>query len=715
MKLYSFLNKKISPLIPLQRGKFDLFSASLQGIKGRAQAITLLFLFFFTSSISAQMETDQGILYGNEWINYNQSYYKITIVEEGVYRLTQNDLATAGVFNSSTIPKGQDFQLFYQGKEVPIYVTNVGTWGNNDYLEFYAQINKGEIDQYLYEEKNQQLNLDYNLFTDTASYFLTWNTSVEKKRIIAIDNDLNNLPDSETHCLVSLKENYHNYYSRGKKYVSSDGWASRFDLVEGWSKNTFATNQNITLKLQNLYSDNSTSKLNVRFFSEKGDHEITIKANGAVIKNDSYQNWAVKSYDIEISTNQLQAGNNTIQIEGSANEDDKFRLVSYHLQYPHNFDFENKEIFQFDLPQDGNRRYLEISNFKHGGLAPILYDLNNQIRIPTKLEGNIVKVVLPAISKLAHLILVSQTNINSTINLQKRNFTQYDFANGDYDYLILSHKDLFKPINGVNQVQAYADYRASAAGGNFKPLVIDVTQVYDQFGYGIRWHQMAIKNFMALASQHWNSSYLYILGKGVDHVLLRRSFENWRQFDFVPSFGQPHSDYLFVSKKSKDVPRMAVGRIAAKSPEDVQLYLNKVKEFEATASLPQTIEDKAWMKRVLHFGGGDANIQDFIASGLNNLKDILENSQQGGDVKSFFKNSTDVIQSSQVEEVKKNINQGTGLLTFFGHSAPNTLDFDVGSPEEYENKGKYPLFFAVGCNTNRMFEKDHTLSEDFVL
>ncbi|MCV9389524.1 hypothetical protein [Reichenbachiella ulvae] len=35
--------------------------------------------------------------YGNEWINYNQQYYKIQIAENGIYQLTRTQLATAGV------------------------------------------------------------------------------------------------------------------------------------------------------------------------------------------------------------------------------------------------------------------------------------------------------------------------------------------------------------------------------------------------------------------------------------------------------------------------------------------------------------------------------------------------------------------------------------------------------------------------------------------
>ena len=56
----------------------------------RIKYIPLLLLFLVSFSGHAQT-------YGNEWINYNQSYYSFKIVKDGIYRLDFNTLTTAGV------------------------------------------------------------------------------------------------------------------------------------------------------------------------------------------------------------------------------------------------------------------------------------------------------------------------------------------------------------------------------------------------------------------------------------------------------------------------------------------------------------------------------------------------------------------------------------------------------------------------------------------
>ena len=55
-------------------------------------------------------------LYGNEWIDYNQSYFKIKVVEDGMYQLSYSDLNAAGVFNGTSIPQGQNLQLIKNGQ-----------------------------------------------------------------------------------------------------------------------------------------------------------------------------------------------------------------------------------------------------------------------------------------------------------------------------------------------------------------------------------------------------------------------------------------------------------------------------------------------------------------------------------------------------------------------------------------------------------------------
>ncbi|MGK0308288.1 MAG: hypothetical protein ACI8RP_001247, partial [Urechidicola sp.] len=60
--------------------------------------ITLItsFIFLF-SSASAQMWNGVDTLYGNEWIEYDQSYYKIMVAEDGLYRVGYQTLVDQGI------------------------------------------------------------------------------------------------------------------------------------------------------------------------------------------------------------------------------------------------------------------------------------------------------------------------------------------------------------------------------------------------------------------------------------------------------------------------------------------------------------------------------------------------------------------------------------------------------------------------------------------
>jgi hypothetical protein len=66
--------------------------------------------------------------------------------------------------------------------------------------------------------------------------------------------------------------------------------------------------------------------------------------------------------------------------------------------------------------------------------------------------------------------------------------------------------------------------------------------------------------------------------------------------------------------------------------------------------------------------------------------------------------------------------EGIGMMTYFGHSTANTLEYNLDEPQGYNNQGKYPFYIMLGCragnlfnfNTTRLIEKE-TISEKFVL
>src|ERR1700741_181247 len=79
----------------------------------------LSFLFIFSLLIAGAQT------YKNEWISFSQSYYKIKIAKDGLYRIDSAALASSGIPIGTINPK--NIQLFQRGVEIYAHIQ-----GEND-------------------------------------------------------------------------------------------------------------------------------------------------------------------------------------------------------------------------------------------------------------------------------------------------------------------------------------------------------------------------------------------------------------------------------------------------------------------------------------------------------------------------------------------------------------------------------------------------------
>ena len=114
--------------------------------------------------------------FGNEWINNSQSYYKIILHKDGIYRINYSALQQAGVPIATIDPKY--FQLYHFGKEQAIYIAGEadGQFNTGDFIEFFGAHNDGRSDSLLFKS-GEQANPYYSFVSDTTAYFLTWNST----------------------------------------------------------------------------------------------------------------------------------------------------------------------------------------------------------------------------------------------------------------------------------------------------------------------------------------------------------------------------------------------------------------------------------------------------------------------------------------------------------------------------------------------------------
>lgn len=684
----------------------------------RMQSILFTFLLSITVTVTsyAQIVIGQDTLVGNEWIDYDQSYYKMMLAEDGLYRVSYDELQAAGVPVQSLT--GAQLQVYYFGQEQSISVNNNGSLSSGDYIEFVGVKNRGELDKYLYKEQEDPLNPMYSLISDTSAYFLTWDQGVQNKRFQEVIVDLsNNTLDAEEYY---MHKDVVIFNSRlNKPSEAQDVRFSQFLPGEGFCGNLQATNL-FDHNVDNKYENGPAPSLDIRISGNNLLHTVDVSVNDNVKLTANFQQKQTKQFSIPLEENDFGNGTASIKVRSYLSSADKNTVANSVLRYAREFDFENKNETQISLEASNQTRYFEFTNFDTNGDISVI-DITNGIRYTPVIEDNLVKLLLPASNEIIELTIVNNSATKEISNIGNTVMVDYSQM-GDAEFIMYSSKAFDKESNdGVNYLRAYADHRASANGGSLTPVIVFVEDLYNQFGYGVHRHPLSIKNHARWVEDNWTSArYNFIVGKGLEYASARTE-EQLNDPDplklkfFIPTFGLPGSDNTLFAKKNQSQPRVPTGRIAVTSVDDIEAYYDKVIIREDPTTYPSNIEGRLWTKNIIHLAGGDPTILDLIESSLNRMGNILEKNRLGAEITTFSKQSSDDISTALSTQILNKINNGVSMLSFFGHSSAGTFDFSLEEASQYDNAGKLPVLLSMGCYSGNIYTPIKALSENFVL
>ena len=694
-----------------------------------------LLAFFIFSSLFAKSQA-----YNNEWIDYNKTYYKFTILSYSpdMHRITQPVLASIGLQN---IPAEQ-FQLWKQGQQIPLYTSvQTGVLGTSDYIEFQGDYNSGKSDRDLYRNPDFQLNDVLSFFTDSICYYLTVNPVGDNFRLAPVANNVaSNVLPAEKFFMRSLPNFAYNKINPGLfASVGSTIYSSAYDQGEGYTSNDIGTGQTLNDPGRtNLGAYTGADAPSAIYkFNAAGNaqnpRQLEIKLNGNVIASQPMDFFDYVKLNIPIPVSAISAGAYFEYKNAGTEPNDQMVFAYSELLYPKQFNFDNSKNFYFELPANTNGNYLEITNFNHGGVPPVLYDYTNGKRYVADITNPaIIKIALLPSSTDRKLGLVSSAADNIhllTTTFKQRNFLNITQSSNQGNYIIISNSLLANGANGSNPLEEYKLYRNSSLGGGFNAKIYMIDEITDQFGFGIRRTPLAVRNFIRWARDKFTTTPvkdIFIIGKGVTYEQVRVENEDPRVelLDLVPTWGRPGSDILLSAERGNDIPLTPIGRLSVVRGDEITTYLNKVKEYEhvQTISSP-VIADKAWMKNVVHLvGASDQNLQTILDFDMNKYKNTVKDTFYGANVQTFSKTSTDPVEQSNNIRLQNLFHEGLGIVTYFGHSSATTLEYNLDDPQTYNNQGKYPLFIFLGCNAGNFFNfnlarlaTDETISEKYVL
>ncbi len=707
----------------------------------QARLTILLLLLISPISLLAQN-------FGNEWINYSQSYYKFPIVEDGIYRLDYNALNNANI--PLSVFQSENIQVFGKEREIPIHIEDGGdnSIDPGDYILFYAERNDGWLDSSMYQTPENIGNPGFSLYNDTLMYFFTWNTNSNNLRF-TIETDVNfgaysNVADyiiynSAVYGTSFYHEGIRATSASSSFYTAGEGWGygRRNGVDPGYSPEILNPSTpfpytgpgapNALFTGRSVSTSNASGGINHHLRWEFG-------TSNTVLLDTTWASYDQARCDKTLSPTLISNGTTpiTMRIVDDLNVATDYQAFQYlNLEYPRepNFDGENELTFHVNNDPQGKIR-LDFSNVGTSNVvAMVLGDTPRIVPfatngsfystlIPNSTSGNDQRVVVKDVSLINDI-----TNITSVNDNNNPNFTDYTVI-PDSALLMVYHKNL------ESAATAYYNYRNTTG---MSPYMANVEELYLQFGGGIPKHIYGIRRFAHFAYQNSTQKPrgLFLIGKGV-----READINQTSFDgqgtrnnpsiyalsLVPSYGQPSSDAAITAGLSGSSDWKALiptGRISARTNQELQDYLDKVIVYENEQD-PNSVYDsqiKDWQKHVLHFAGGsDALEQSSFQSNMNAMEAKISDSLFGATVHQVYKESSNPLDPTILSEVTDRIADGVSLMTYFGHATGTNSGFEINLDDagNWNNQDRYPVMYVNSCYNGNVFQSSVSKSEEFV-
>ena len=337
-------------------------------------------------------------------------------------------------------------------------------------------------------------------------------------------------------------------------------------------------------------------------------------------------------------------------------------------------------------------------------------------------------VAAPKFRRLLKNVLVNYDVLGPTIPSRTPLPAPQSLTNSNINasYVIITHP------NFLEAAQAFGLYRASQGES---VAVVNADDLYNQYSGGVKSPE-AIRDYLVDAYENWSTKPVYVLliGDADERAALTETNEEGQVIevvgydpniatDYLPShyemllvFSRPAALDAWYAKLSKNqqgqfdpYPDVFVGRITARSSNDVQAVLNKVQTYEQIAA------PGAWATRAILVADDDAG--SFFQDDMEKIAALLPDGL----------NLTKMYSYDPTTTVENEISQGALLLSYSGHgfstgwgrwvNDPETNIFRKSQVANLTNSGQLPFLTVANC-VNGWFanaEKSRVMAEEFLL
>jgi uncharacterized repeat protein (TIGR01451 family) len=510
----------------------------------------------------------------------SQTSWKITVEEDGIYRLSYEALSAAGFPSGVLSPT---LKLFNQGSQVATHIVDPqGSFGPDDYILFYGQ----------------KMNTKY---TGTNVYWLT------HKGAAGLRMDQK---DGAPVGTAAVPTSFFTYkkVEQPKWYISTlaggdelDRWVwDRFIPPYGSSGSTCSGNScTYHLGLSTIVTDSLEATLRLSLFGEAPqNHRARLYVNGQWVGDTTWPGNAQKIDEVSFPASHLVEGDNKVRVTGvkdPADPWDKFWSDWVEIGFHDAYVAENDHLrFAGDLDGGVPISYTyQVTGFSSADVAA--FDITDPA-YPQRITGATVKggstytlTFHDTISARSEYVALTtrepDRRLEPTAIAQDAPSDLYTGGDGA-DYIIITHADL--ALEGPGDRDDVYDLEAYRRGQGLRTIVVDVQDIYDEFSYGV-FDPRAIRDFLSHAYHNWappKPTYVLLVGDGNYDF---KNYEGDSPPNYIPPYlsyvdpvlGETATDNRYVAVSGDDlVQDMAIGRLPVSSMTQVATVIGKILGYE---------------------------------------------------------------------------------------------------------------------------------------
>ena len=633
-----------------------------------------------------------------------EAAYKITVDEDGIYRVTYAELQAAGMDVDNVDPA--QFKLTSQGQEIAIYVEGEGdsSFDSDDYITFYGQKFSGDRLASLYADSmDDWTSICYRCeikdligkYTDENVYWLHLDAS-GGARMGASDGTPDGSTVPDYYMATAHAEESVEWYTW--HLTSADTWF--WERVRNTDTHSYSTTLNAiadTAPVNATVSGEVVSRLNA-------DHDthFYLNAESTLIDETAWSGITDHDFSAQIALSALLEGENQLLFKHDREPSDDIYFNWFEIEYPRQFQAQDDQIL-FSRNEEGASWQYEIGNFASPSVEA--FEITNPTA-PVRITGSTLDTGTLTFSA-THSTEAEYFVVGSDAILSPKAISFYTPPNfaalSEADYIFITHSDFSAALGTL------ATHRQNQG---LSTLIIDIDDLYNSFNYGI-YHTIAIKNFLAYTFDNWSTPPSYVLLVGNGHFNLKNYTGTTRWDTTDPNFmppnlafvdpwqGEVDSSNLLATLVGDDaLPDLVIGRLPISSVAELNTFIGKVTAYEQSG--PQD-----WHSNVIQVSDNVPDPEgagDFVAYSDGLVDDYVDPSHYQATkiyVNDYCGTSTNLCPAATTALINELNNSGALLMTYAGHATVDYWAHNVLTTNDVPrltNITKLPVGLSLDCH-----------------